>query len=113
MEKFSFLYTSIEGSIITITINRPDSLNALNAATLEEIRIVVQEVYDDENIKGAIITGSGERSFVAGADITEIAELNEMNARKFSENGQEIFELIENCPKPIIAVLNGFALGGV
>ena len=112
MEKFSFLYTSIEGSIVTITINRPDSLNALNAATLEEIRTVIQAVYDDESIKGAIVTGAGERSFVAGADITEIAELNEMIARKFSENGQEIFELIENSPKPIIGVINGFALGG-
>ena len=112
MGSFSFLFSSIEDSIITITINRPDSLNALNAATLEEIRTVIQEVYDDESIKGAIITGSGERSFVAGADITEIAELNEMNARKFSENGQEIFNLIENCPKPVIAVVNGFALGG-
>jgi enoyl-CoA hydratase len=112
MEKFSFLYTSIEENTITITINRPDSLNALNAATLEEIRTVIQEVYDDDSIKGAIITGAGERAFVAGADITEIAELNEMNARKFSENGQEIFDLIENCPKPVIAVVNGFALGG-
>jgi len=112
MSSFSNLYSSIEDAIITITINRPDSLNALNSATLEEIRTIVQDVYDDDTIRGAIITGAGERSFVAGADITEVAGLNEMVARKFAENGQEIFDLIEKSPKPIIAVINGFALGG-
>lgn len=97
---------------VIITINREPKLNALNQATLAEVKEVIQEVYDDKNTRGVIITGSGEKAFVAGADISEFAELNEMNARKFSEEGQEIFSLIEKCPIPVIAVVNGFALGG-
>ena len=69
-------------------------------------------MYNDESIKAVIITGSGEKAFVAGADISEIAELNEMNARGFAESGQEVFASIENCHKPVIALVNGFALGG-
>ena len=98
--------------VLLITINRPESLNALNSQTIGEIGQIVQNVYDNPKIKGAIITGSGEKAFVAGADIKEIAELNELNARKFSEMGQEVFSMIEDCEKPIIAAVNGFALGG-
>jgi enoyl-CoA hydratase len=98
--------------ILYLTINRESKLNALNFATLEEIRNIFNEVSDNKNIKAVIITGSGEKAFIAGADISEIAELNELNARKFAENGQEIFSLIENCHKPVIALVNGFALGG-
>lgn len=98
--------------ILYLTINRESKLNALNFDTLEEIRNIFNEVSDNKEIKGVIITGSGEKAFIAGADISEIAELNELNARKFAENGQEIFNLIENCHKPVIAVVNGFALGG-
>src|SRR5690606_40090371 len=94
------------------TINRVDKLNSLNVATVEELRIAIQTVYDDKEIKGVIITGKGDKAFVAGADIAEIAELNEVNGRKFSENGQEVLALIENCHKPIIAAVNGYALGG-
>ena len=112
MLDFKNIKTRLEGGVLTVFINRPESLNALNVQTIEEIREVVQHIYDDKNIKGAIITGSGEKAFVAGADIKEIAELNEVNARKFAENGQEVFSLIEQCEKPIIAAVNGFALGG-
>lgn len=98
--------------ILYLTVNRESKLNALNFATLEEIRNIFNEVSDNKLIKAVIITGSGEKAFIAGADISEIAELNELNARKFAENGQEIFSLIENCHKPVIAVINGFALGG-
>ena len=98
--------------ILYLTVNRESKLNALNFATLEEIRNIFNEVSDNKNIKAVIVTGSGEKAFIAGADISEIAELNELNARKFAENGQEIFSLIENCHKPVIAVVNGFALGG-
>ncbi|MCH7400662.1 enoyl-CoA hydratase/isomerase family protein [Belliella kenyensis] len=98
--------------ILYLTVNRESKLNALNFDTLEEIRNIFNEVVDNKEIKGVIITGSGEKSFIAGADISEIAELNELNARKFAENGQEVFSLIENCHKPVIAVINGFALGG-
>ncbi len=101
-----------KGGILYLTVNRESKLNALNAATLEELRNIFNEVVDNKEIKGVIITGSGEKSFIAGADISEISQLNELNARKFAENGQEIFTLIENCQKPVIAVINGYALGG-
>lgn len=112
MSEFNNLELSLDGGILTITVNRPEKMNALNVATVEEIRTAIQRVYDDTEIQGVILTGSGEKAFVAGADIKEIAELNEVNARKFAESGQEVFALIENCHKPIIGAVNGFALGG-
>ncbi|SIS85478.1 enoyl-CoA hydratase/isomerase family protein [Belliella pelovolcani] len=110
-EQKNILSEEKEG-ILYLTVNRESKLNALNFDTLEEIRNVFNEVVDNKEIKGVIITGSGEKAFIAGADISEIAELNELNARKFAENGQDVFSLIENCHKPVIAVINGFALGG-
>lgn len=98
--------------IVHLTINRPDKLNALNIQTLEEIKEAFEGIYDDTSVHGVIVSGAGEKAFVAGADISEIAELSEVNARKFAENGQEIFQAIENCHKPVIALVNGFALGG-
>lgn len=112
MEGLKNITTQLDEGILLATINRPASLNALNIQTMDEIRIVVQHIYDNPEVKAAIITGSGEKAFVAGADIKEITELNELNARKFSERGQEIFAMIEDCEKPIIAAVNGFALGG-
>ncbi|MFQ3214665.1 MAG: enoyl-CoA hydratase [Marivirga sp.] len=112
MADYNNLLLENNNGILTITINRAEKLNALNLATIEELRLVFQEVYDDETVKSVILTGAGEKAFVAGADISEIAELNEMNGRKFSENGQEVFSLIEKCHKPVIAAVNGFALGG-
>src|SRR5690606_13192083 len=98
--------------ILYLTINRESKLNALNFSTLEEIKNIFNEVNDNKSIRAVILTGSGEKAFAAGADINEIAELNELNARKFSESGQEIYSLIETCHKPVIAVVNGYALGG-
>lgn len=112
MSEFNNLELSLEGGILTIYINRPGKMNALNMETIEEIRTAIQRVYDDSEILGVILSGAGDKAFVAGADIKEIAELNEVNARKFAENGQEVFSLIENCHKPVIAAVNGFALGG-
>ncbi len=112
MTNFDSINTNLKEGILVIAINRPDKMNALNKATIEELGEAIQEVYDDEDIKGVIITGEGEKAFVAGADIAEIAELNEVNGRKFAETGQEIFSLIEKCDKPVIAAVNGFALGG-
>ncbi|WP_258105455.1 enoyl-CoA hydratase/isomerase family protein [Marinoscillum sp. MHG1-6] len=112
MSTLKNLKLSTDGSILTITINRENKLNALNMETLAELKEIIQSVYDDKEISGVILTGAGEKAFVAGADITEFSQLNEMNARKFAEEGQEIFDLIENCHTPIIAVVNGFALGG-
>ncbi|MDN4164681.1 enoyl-CoA hydratase-related protein [Cytophagales bacterium LB-30] len=112
MSAYKNLLTSLDQGIFTITINREDKLNALNIETIAEIRQAFQQVYDDKSIKAVILTGAGKKAFVAGADITEIAELNEMNGRKFAESGQEVFAMIEECHKPVIAVVNGFALGG-
>ncbi|UII33316.1 enoyl-CoA hydratase-related protein [Fulvivirga ulvae] len=112
MSLYQNLTEEIRNGILTLTVSRPEHLNALNTSTIEELRTAIQDVYDNKEIKGCIITGEGSKSFVAGADIKEIAELNELNARKFAENGQEVFSLIEQCEKPIIAAINGFALGG-
>lgn len=112
MANMQNLSLSTEGSILTIRINRESKLNALTTGTIAEFKEVIQSVYDDKDIRGVIITGAGEKAFVAGADIGEFSQLNEMNARKFAEEGQEVFHLIENSHTPIIAVVNGFALGG-
>src|SRR5436190_15514953 len=109
MTTFSNLKLEQHDSILTITVNRASKMNALNIETVQEIKDAMQEVYDDDDIKGVIITGDGEKAFVAGADIAEIAELNELNGRRFAERGQEAFDMIEDCPKPIIAAINGFA----
>ena len=112
MTDYHNLSLSAQDRILTIKIDRPESLNALNAATIAEIKQAIDSAYDNPDIGGIIITGSGDKAFVAGADIKEIAELNEVNGRRFAENGQEVFAQIENCEKPIIAAVNGFALGG-
>ena len=112
MPDFNNLNWSVDNHILTLTVDRPESLNALNIATVEELREAFNEAIVDSDIKGIIVTGAGDKAFVAGADIKEIAELTEVNGRKFAENGQEVFSLIENCEKPVIAAVNGFALGG-
>ncbi|MEN2281583.1 enoyl-CoA hydratase-related protein [Algoriphagus sp. SE2] len=112
MAEYNNILTEVKESILYLTVNREEKMNALNFATLEELKAIFEEVADSKSIKAVIITGAGERAFVAGADISEIAELNEVNARKFAENGQEIFSMIENLHKPVVAVTNGFALGG-
>ncbi len=112
MSDLKNLSLSIRDNILTITINREKQLNALNQDTLTELRDTFQSVYDDKEIKGVILTGAGEKAFVAGADISEFEGVNEMNGRKFAENGQEIFDLIEKSQTPVIAAVNGYALGG-
>jgi len=112
MLAFDNINLQIKDSIVTVSINRPSKMNALNYKTIEEIGTVMQQVYDNREIKGVIFTGEGERAFIAGADIAEIAALTEVSSRKFSERGQEIFAMIEDCPKPVIAAINGYALGG-
>jgi len=96
-----------------ITINRPDKLNALNRETIKELSEEVSKANKDEQVKVIIITGSGEKAFVAGADISEFYEYSIEEAKDLSRNGQEtLFDLIENTSKPVIAAVNGFALGG-
>ena len=112
MANFKNVLLAVNDGIAHLTINRPDKLNALNIQTINEIKSAFEEINNNPQVKGVIVTGSGEKSFVAGADISEIAELNSMSARKFAENGQEVFMMIENCHIPVIALVNGFALGG-
>jgi len=112
MSKYKNLLEDLHDGILSITINRPEKLNALNTLTLSEIKNCIEEAYDNHEIKGIIILGAGNKAFVSGADIKEFKELNEMNGRKFAERGQETFAAIENCHKPIIAIVNGYALGG-
>ena len=109
---YTTLLTNYDNGIFTITINRPDKLNALNQTVLNELDIAIKNVYDDENIKAVIITGAGEKAFVAGADIAEFISVKNEDGALLARKGQEIFFKIENCPKPIIAAVNGFALGG-
>lgn len=112
MADFNNILTEVKNGVLHLTVNREGKMNALNFETLEELRSIFEEVSDTKEIKAVIITGAGEKAFIAGADISEIATLNEVNARKFAENGQEIFSMIENCHKPVIAVTNGYTLGG-
>jgi len=98
--------------VLTIAISRPEALNALNLKTLSELITVLQQTYQQKDYKGIILTGDGEKAFVAGADIKELSALSMEQAHAFSKNGQRLFKLMEDCPKPIIAAINGYALGG-
>lgn len=104
--------TELSQGTLLLTINRPDKLNALTIKTFSEIKHVMEDVYSNGQIKGVIITGSGEKAFVAGADISEFSTFGPEQGRKLSANGQDVFFMIERCPKPIIAAVNGFSLGG-
>jgi enoyl-CoA hydratase len=109
---FSTIKTELDTNILTITINRPEKLNALNKTVLEELNKAMESVYNNEKIKAVIITGAGEKAFVAGADIAEFTEVRDEEGVALAKKGQDIFFKIENCPKPVIAAVNGFALGG-
>ena len=108
----STIKTELDNKIFTITINRSDKLNALNQTVLDELNDVMDLVYTDDKIKAVIITGAGEKAFVAGADISEFTSVNDDRGSQLSKKGQDIFFKIENCPKPVVAAVNGFALGG-
>lgn len=109
---YTNLIVNVEDGICTITINRPDKLNALNRVVLEELDKAMDTVYTSDEIKGVIITGQGEKAFVAGADIKEFMDVAENKGATLAEKGQHIFFKIEDCSKPVIAAVNGFALGG-
>lgn len=102
----------IKDEICIITINRPDKLNALNKSTIAEIGIAVKTAEADSAIKGIILTGAGTKAFVAGADISEFSDFNLEEGKELSAHGHNVFNSIENCNKPVIAAVNGFALGG-
>ena len=106
------ILSEVRNNILYIIINREEKLNALNDQVMNLLKSEISKIYNDSTIYGSIITGAGEKSFVAGADLEEIASLTEENGQQAAKKGQDIFNLIENCPKPIIASVNGFALGG-
>ncbi|ARN78133.1 enoyl-CoA hydratase [Nonlabens spongiae] len=102
-----------ENRITTITINRPNKLNALNAETIAELSNAIDQVEQDDNTRVIILTGSGEKAFVAGADIKEFADFNVEQGKELAARGQRtLFDKVEQCSKPVIAAVNGFALGG-
>lgn len=110
---YTTLLTEHKDGILFITINRPDKLNALNKDVIRELSLAIDELKNTETLKAAILTGAGEKSFVAGADITEFGGLSADQGSELARIGQEnVFSKIENCPKPIIAAVNGFSLGG-
>ena len=104
--------TENRDGVLVVTIDRPKVLNALNAETVEEIYQVFAAAHDDANVKAVILTGGGEKAFVAGADINELAQKTPITGKETSERGQFIFGFIERFPKIVIAAINGFALGG-
>ncbi len=109
---FENIQLEIRDGIAVLTLNRPKVLNALNAATLQELQSAIHMIRDDVSIRAAILTGAGEKAFAAGADIQELAQADAIHGRDLALRGQAIFRSIETCGKPVIACINGFALGG-
>src|ERR1700683_2623746 len=99
-------------AIAYVTVNRPKVLNALNMATMEELRAAFHDIKNDKNIRVVLFTGSGEKAFIAGADIGELAKHDAVSGKEYTHRGQSVLDLIENLGKPVIACINGFALGG-
>ena len=108
---FKFLTLEVADRVATLTVNRPDKLNALNDATIAELGHAIDEIRVDDSIGGVIVTGAG-RAFVAGADISELSSQTPVLAKARARAGQDVFRRFETCPKPIIAAGNGVALGG-
>ena len=101
-----------KGSIAYVTVNRPKVLNALNSATFRELKAVFQDAQNDAAVRGVILTGAGDKSFMAGADISELAHITPVEAEENTRLGQGVADLIENLGKPVVAAVNGYALGG-
>src|SRR6201993_5148629 len=101
-----------KGPIAYVTLNRPKVLNALNTKTWEDLKTAFEDARDDATVRGVILTGAGDKAFIAGADISEITQLTAVEAEKSSAFGQSVLDLVENLGKPVIAAVNGFALGG-
>jgi len=109
---FETLLVERDGAIAVVTINRPKVLNALNSQTMRDLGRVMQELQQDEAVRAIVLTGAGERSFVAGADINELAVLSPGGFQRHARTGQSVFNAIERLGKPVVAAVNGFALGG-
>lgn len=110
---YSTIITNLENGTLLITINRPDKMNALNKDVIQDLGKAMEEVYNNDEIKSAIITGAGEKAFVAGADISEFLALGAEGGAALATVGRDlVFDKIAYCPKPVIAAVNGFSLGG-
>lgn len=109
---YETILTEVRNEIFYITINRESKLNALNIQTLTDIKNAILSIYEVSEIKGVILTGAGQKAFAAGADIAEFANFNVEEGTRMSAEGHAVLNAIENCPKPVIAAVNGFALGG-
>ena len=109
---FENLLLERDGAVAIVTLNRPKVLNALNSQTLSELARVMAELKADDGVRAIVLTGAGEKSFVAGADINELAALSPIEGKEHARRGQAVFDGIENLGKPVIAAVNGFALGG-
>src|ERR1700724_78628 len=109
---FSNILFEKKNSIAYVTVNRPKVLNALNMATMEDLRAAFHEIKNDAGVRVVIFTGSGEKAFIAGADIGELAKHDAASGKEYTHRGQTAFIWIENLGKPVIACINGFALGG-
>jgi enoyl-CoA hydratase len=109
---YQTLLLDVKDNIAVVTLNRPDKLNALNAQTINDLNSVFDELKENEEVYVIVLTGSGEKAFVAGADIKELNKLDMISAKEFAEKGQGVFTKIEKFDKPVIAAVNGFALGG-
>ncbi|EHQ90752.1 short-chain-enoyl-CoA hydratase [Desulfosporosinus youngiae] len=110
--EYANLLLEKNGAVAVLTINRPKALNALNSDTLSELSTALDELGRDSGVKVVILTGSGEKAFVAGADISQMKDFNCLEGRRFAQLGQAVFRKLELMPQPVIAAINGFALGG-
>src|SRR3979411_1647139 len=109
---YELILLETKNAIAYVTINRPKVLNALSLATMEDLGIAFQEIKNDSSIRVAILTGAGEKAFVAGADIGELAKQDAVSGKQYAHKGQAVLDLIENLAKPVIACINGLALAG-
>ena len=109
---FQNITLDVSDRVATLTVNRPDKLNALNDLTVAELGQAIEEIRTRDDVGGAILTGSGSKAFVAGADIAELSKQGPLDGRDRARRGQQVLRRIETSPKPIIAAVNGFALGG-
>src|SRR5580693_6852471 len=112
MADFSNVLYERRGSIAYVTLNRPKVLNALSQAAWQDLRAAFEQARDDAAVLGVILTGAGDKAFIAGEDISELAHATPVDAEKSSRSGQAVLDVIENLGKPVIAAVNGFALGG-
>ena len=112
LEPFENILIAREAGVATLTINRPKVLNALNTQTLDELRRAILALRHDDGVRAVILTGSGDKSFIAGADIHELSVQTPIGGRDLAMRGQHVLDLVENMGKPVVAAINGYALGG-